>query len=620
MAINKEDAQKLGFSIINTQDKNMDLQNKKITEIKNILPNLINSDNKLNIQALEDLIGLTNTTYKKSGYELNFVGKALAKTIADEEPKYELALEKNRSKNMNNTNNIVITGDNIEVLKLLKLNYEAKIKMIYIDPPYNTGTENFIYKDNFKDTEKDLIEKFNLAEDDINYIHNIYGTKNHSGWLSFMYPRLVLARNLLKEDGVIFISIDDNEQANLKLLCDEIFGEENFVASWIWQRNFAPKNDNKYISISTEYIIMFAKNKLKFDRLLLPRESKHDEKYFNPDNDHRGEWTSGSILASRIGNSTPFEIIAPNGKKHLPPQGRDWRYSKDTIDKLREDNRLYFGKDGNGVPRVKRFLSEMPNGIVPQNLLLYKDVGSAQDAQKTIKDLFNGSHIFDYPKPINLIKKFLIVSTSSQNDDIILDFFAGSGTTGQAVMELNKEDGGNRKFILVQIDDPVKTDSTAYKNGFKTIDEITIARLDRAGERIKANNNTDDMLQEHKDVDIGYKVFKLSKKQDVEYNSETKLFSIQDVHNNDDMLYNMLIKTDVLLDEKITKITDNIYKINSNYYIINNITQNDKDSILHNVNEIDNIYINGFCDIQLDNLLTLLNIKPLKQDWVKIIY
>jgi adenine-specific DNA-methyltransferase len=296
---------------------------------------------------------------------------------------------------------------------------------------------------------------------------------------------------LLSEDGVIFVSIDDNEVAQLRLLMDEIFGEENFVANFVWQKNFAPKNDNKYISISHEYIIMYSKNKDKFNRNLLPRQEKHNKDYKNPDNDPRGEWTSGSLLATTFSKNGVFEIESPNGKIHLPPKGRCWRFSKEKIQELIKDNRIWFGEDGNNTPRIKRFLSEMPNGIVPQSWLPYTEVGSGQDGTQNTKKIFDNKVVFDFPKPSALIKHFIVISTSI--NDLILDFFAGSGTTGDAVMQLNAEDGGNRKFILVQLPEPIleSKNKTAYdfvKNELKaepTIFEITKERLIRAAKKIK---------------------------------------------------------------------------------------------------------------------------------------
>ena len=321
-------------------------------------------------------------------------------------------------------NNILIEGDNFHSLSVLNYTHKEAIDVIYIDPPYNTGKE-FIYNDRI------------INEED---------GYRHSKWLNFMEKRLQLARNLLKEDGIIFISINDIEFAQLKLLCDSVFSSYNFICNFVWQKNFAPKNDNKYISTSHEYILMYAKNKELYVRNLLPRNENNNKGYSNPDNDPRGVWTSGSCLATTFSENGVFEVEAPNGKKHLPPVGRCWRYSKQKFAELIQDNRIWLGKTGNGVPRIKRFLSEMPQGVVPQTWLTYEDVGSGQDGTKDLKDQFNGEMVFNFPKPTKLIK-FLIDRHKNQ-EAIILDFFAGSGTTGQAVLDLNKEDNGNRKFIL----------------------------------------------------------------------------------------------------------------------------------------------------------------------------
>ena len=322
--------------------------------------------------------------------------------------------------------NIIIEGDNYHALSVLNYTHAGKIDVIYIDPPYNTGNKDFIYNDCYVDKED---------------------TFRHSKWLSFMSKRLVLAKNLLKDDGVIFISIDDNEQGCLRLLCDSIFGENNFVCYFVWQKSFAPKNDNKYISTSHEYVLMYAKIKNCYKRNLVPRSEKNNAGYSNPDNDSRGVWTSGTCLATTFSKSGVFEVCAPCGKKHTPPVGRCWRYSKQKFDDLIKDNRIWFGKNGDGVPRVKRFLTEMPQGVVPQTWLDYKEVGSGQDGAKDLREIFGGETVFSFPKPLKLMK--YLIDRHEKKNAVVLDFFAGTGTTGQAVMELNKEDGGHRQFILV---------------------------------------------------------------------------------------------------------------------------------------------------------------------------
>lgn len=435
-------------------------------------------------------------TFEKESYGLDWLGKSYARLLASDPATTLLKADETHNCQPENTNseNLLIKGNNLEVLKHLANAYYEKVKMIYIDPPYNTGSDGFVYQDDRKFTVKELQNLIGLDEEKAKRILDFTQSKSnsHSAWLTFIYPRLYIAKQLLKDDGVIFVSIDDNEVAQLRLLMDEVFGEENFVAEFVWQKNFAPKNDNKYISISNESIIHFAKNKELYKRNLLRRKEKHNKGYKNPDNDINGVWSSGSILATSFSQSGVFEIIAPNGNKHLPPDGRCWRFSEAKIKQLISENKIWFGKDGNGVPRIKRYLSEMPGGIVPQTWLDYKLVGSGQDGTQELKSIFDGSLFFDFPKPSKLIKHFLQISSNSS--DLILDFFAGSGTTGDAVMQLNAEDGGNRKFILVQLPEEIdpKKNKTAFdfvKNELKaepTIFEITKERLLRAAKKINA--------------------------------------------------------------------------------------------------------------------------------------
>ena len=322
-------------------------------------------------------------------------------------------------------NHIMIEGDNYHALQVLNYTHKGKIDVIYIDPPYNTG----------KDKEWKYNDKYVDSNDDY----------RHSKWLSMMYKRLISAKELLSAGGVIFISIDDNEQATLKLLCDRIFESENFITNFVWEKNFAPKNDNKYISTSHEYIFLYSKNKSLFKRNLLPREEKHDKGYTNPDNDPRGAWTSGSMLATTFSEKYVYQIIKPNKDKVLPPEGRCWRYSQAKVKELMDDDRIWFGKDGKNIPRVKRFLSEVQSGVVPASLLKHSEVASGQDGTNDLR-LILGKQAFDFPKPQKLIQHLLKIA--SQKTSIILDFFAGSGTTAHAVLELNKQDGGNRQVIV----------------------------------------------------------------------------------------------------------------------------------------------------------------------------
>ena len=345
-----------------------------IKSLKQLFPQVFTED-KINFSLLEDLLG-EKIEDKKEYYELSWAGKSDARKELSKSTVATLTPDREKSVDFDNTQNLFIEGENLEVLRALQKSYFGKIKMIYIDPPYNTGNDSFVYPDNYSETKKEYEKKIGKVDEE-GYINKVelwkQNTKEngqyHSVWLSMMYSRLSYAYSLLSEDGVIFISIDDNEQANLKLLCDSVFGENNFVSQFIWQKNFAPKNDNKYISFSHEYILLYSKNKELFKRNLLPRTDTNNEGYNNPDNDYRGIWASGTMLATTFSQLGVYPIVSPNGKEHFPPNGRCWRYSKSRLHELISDNRIWFGINGDGVPRVKRFLSEMPNGIVPQTIL-----------------------------------------------------------------------------------------------------------------------------------------------------------------------------------------------------------------------------------------------------------
>ena len=621
--IHKDEATKKGIKIIDSKESH----NALFENLKTHFPQTI-KDNQVDLHAITTLLGL-ETKANIQGYELTFTGKALANALYSTPTqkllKFEDSFNVRNTESSKEDSNFIIKGDNLDVLKILKAAYSEKIKMIYIDPPYNTKNDNFIYPDNFRKDYKAILQEVGLLEIDdegneiesetLQFFKNIQSTRTHSGWLSFMLPRLKLARDLLREDGVIFISIDDNEQANLKILCDEIFGEENFVCNFIWQKNFAPKNDNKYISESTDYILCYSKYKNYFNRNLLPRIDKHDSSYSNPDNDKRGDWTSGSILVTTFSEKSVYEIIAPNGKKHLPPKGRSWRYSKETFENLLEDNRIWFGRDGNGVPRVKRFLSEMSNGIVPQNLLLYKEVGSSQSGNKDLQDIFQ-IQLFDFPKPISLIKHFLKLSTSVESNDIILDFFAGSGTTAQAVMELNAEDNGNRKFILMQINEPINEskNKVAYdfcKNELKSknpaISDITIERVKRASAKI-ANANPN--------FSVSFSVLALSDKPELITTKKGTLELLSNANLSPfDKALNLALQSGKTLDKPLKTIFKNrLYQCEDCLYLV----ACDKE-VLEFLRKSQNeyIFIDGFEDVSLEYFL---NLDSSLSDRLRVVY
>ena len=341
--------------------------------------------------------------------------------------------------------NKIIHGDNLLALKSLLPEYEGKVKCIYIDPPYNTGNENWIYNDNVNDPK---IKK---------WLHQIVGKDDlsrHDKWLCMMYPRLKLLKRLLSDDGAIFISIDDNEQANLRLMCDEIFGNQNFVNNIIWEKKFSPQNDSKYLSDSHDFIVIYAKNKNIWRPNLLPRTNEMNARYKNPDNDPRGVWTSSDFSAKTYSEKTDYPITTPSGRIVRPAKSRSWISSKEEFEKLVADNRIWFGENGNNLPRKKTFLSEVQSGLVSKTIWFINEVGDNQESKREIKS-FSLQENFDTPKPTRLIERVLQLAT--EKNSIVLDSFAGSGTTAHAILKLNQEDGGNRKFILVEMEDYANT-------------------------------------------------------------------------------------------------------------------------------------------------------------------
>lgn len=492
--------------------ESVDLTAQNIDKIGALFPNCItetaDENGKLkkaiNFDMLKQMLS-DEVAEGDEAYEFTWVGKKEAIVEANKPIRKTLRPCKEESVNWDNTENLYIEGDNLEVLKLLQESYLGKVKMIYIDPPYNTGSDKFIYTDDFHISKEEYEKEAGYKNEDGEYLFKENLDSNpqfHSVWCSMIYSRLMLARNLLSEDGVIFISIDDNEQDNLKKICDEVFGERNYVQEIMWIKKFSPQNDAKYFSLNHENILCYAKNKPSFKRNLLPPTEEMLKRYKNPDNDPRGPWTSGDCTIGRMTEKDYYPITTPSGREVYPSNGNVWRFSRDTFKKLIEDNRIWFGENGDNMPRVKRFLSETNNGIVPISVWGFEEVGHTQSASQELKKLFDNKQYFDYPKPIGLIEKCEVIATDK--DSIILDFFSGSATTAHAVMQLNAEDGGNRKFIMVQL--PEKTDekSEAFKAGYKNICEIGKERIRRAGKKIREENPNAESL------DTGFRVFKLA--------------------------------------------------------------------------------------------------------------
>lgn len=436
-------------------------------------------------------------------YEFTWVGKKAAIVEANKPIRKTLRPCPEESKDWDTTENLYIEGDNLEVLKLLQESYLGKVKMIYIDPPYNTGND-FIYADDFMRSQEEENEKMGMYDEEENRLFKNTDTNGrfHSDWCSMMYSRLMLARNLLSDDGVIFISIDDNEQENLKKICDEIFGASNFMACVSWHRNYASANDVKTFSNVIDYILIYSKS-ANFKRNLLPRTEKQNSLYKYDSNDGKGRWRSDNLSVRTYSASYDYPITNPNtGVVYNPPAGRCWITNRQTMQQWIDENRVFFGKNGQGAPQLKRYLNEVQSGVVPTTYWSYEDCGHNDEARKEIKLLFDRPP-FDSPKPTRLIKQ--IIQIGAEKDSIILDFFSGSATTAHAVMQLNAEDNGYRKFIMVQLPEPCDEKSEAYKAGYKNICEIGKERIRCAGEKIKA-----DSPMTTANLDVGFRVLKLA--------------------------------------------------------------------------------------------------------------
>lgn len=511
---------------------------KNIEKLAEIFPNCItearDENGKLkkavNFEMLQQIL---STEFPPEGsperYEFTWVGKRAAIAEANKPIRKTLRPCKAESKNWDTTENLYIEGDNLEVLKLLQESYLGKVKMIYIDPPYNTGND-FIYRDDFKQTQQEYDEQVGLFDEDENRLFKNTETNGrfHSDWCSMMYSRLMLAKNFLSDDGVIFISIDDNEQENLKKICDEVFGESNFLAQIIWERAYSPINLMKHFSTSHDYILCYAKELNMAECNGIPRGIEANNRYSNPDNDPRGVWKPSDLSVGPAIEENVYAIETPSGRLVEPPAGRSWSLSRKSFRERLQDNRIWFGPDGNSVPSMKRFLAELrKTGITPMTIWKYSDVDHSQAATQKLAQIFDGKKFFDYPKPVKLIQR--CVSLYTNNNDIILDFFSGSATTAHAVMQLNAEDGGHRKFIMVQLPEVCDEKSEAYKAGYKNICEIGKERIRRAGEKIKADNPLTTQ-----DLDIGFRVFKVdsSNMNDVYYSageySQDMLVNLED--------------------------------------------------------------------------------------------
>lgn len=479
----------------------MNIEQTNLDKLRSVFPECV-SEGKLDIDKLLSLCGeYIDNDFEK--YKFEWKGKADCLRLAQKRSTGTLRPCPEESVDWDTTQNLYIEGDNLEVLKLLQTAYYRKVKMIYIDPPYNTGND-FVYADDFADP----IARYKEVTQQTTKSNPETMGRYHTNWLNMMYPRLRLAANLLRDDGVIFISIDDNEVDNLKKLCNEVFGEENFVAQFIWQKRTSP-DARKKISDGHEYIVMYCKvAELLNDAVsLLPLSDKDKENYKNPDNDVRGPWVSSDFTAQGYRPNQMYKITTPGGAEYYPPAGTCWKNVEEVYLQQAAEGRFWYGTDGKGMPRRKTYLAEKQG----RNMWTWwpnSEVGHTQEATKEIKSLFADTpNIFDFPKPTRLLKR--MVSIASKNDDIILDFFSGSATIAHAVMQLNAEDGSNRRFILVQIPELCDEKSEAYKAGYKNICEIGKERIRRAGKKILEEHTQVTMAEGNHPLDVGFRVFKL---------------------------------------------------------------------------------------------------------------
>ncbi|MBF0342127.1 MAG: site-specific DNA-methyltransferase [Magnetococcales bacterium] len=483
-----------------------DLLSENVERLKTLFPEAF-TEGKIDLAVLKELLG-GHVDEREEKYGLNWHGKRQARRLALTPSNGTLRPCPEESVDWESTQNLMIEGDNLEVLKLLQKSYAGRVKLIYIDPPYNTG-KDFVYPDDYRDNIRNYLELTGQVDGEGRRISSNTEASGrfHTDWLNMMYPRLRLARNLLRDDGVVFISIDDNEVFDLRILMNEIFGEENFIATVIWQKVFSPKNSARHFSEDHDYIIVYAKNSEIWTPRLLPRTEEMESRYSNPDKDPRGAWTSGDLSARNFYSEGTYPITCPSGRIiDGPPSGTYWRVSNQKFHEMDRDRRIWWGADGNNVPRLKRFLTDVKDGRVPQTLWSYQEVGHTQEAKKNLVELLdfeNSEAVFETPKPFRLIARMLRLATMNDSDDIILDFFAGSGTTAHAVLDLNKQDGGNRRFILVQLPEPTG------QREYPTIAEITKERVRRVIKKFNSEEAGQLDLSDGARQDRGFRVFKL---------------------------------------------------------------------------------------------------------------
>ncbi len=509
-------------------------------------------------------------------YQFTWPGKRAASRLANETTTQTLRPCREESVDFDNTQNLYIEGDNLEVLKVLRETYLGKVKMIYIDPPYNTGND-FVYNDDFAQGKTEFEQNSGLFDEEGNQTidpmqrNTESNGRFHTDWLNMIYPRLKVAKDLLTDDGVIFISIDDNEQKNLKNVCDEVFGGNNFIAQLVWERAFSPKNDAKFVSNSHDYILIYSKDVNCFKIGRLERTAEADARYSNPDNDPRGVWQSDNMTVKTYSASCDYPITTPSGRVVEPPAGRCWSLSPKAFGERLRDNRIWFGPNGDNTPRIKRFLSELKfEGMAPTSILFYKDVGHSQEGAQEVIKLFDNKGVFDGPKPIRLLKRLITLANLGDNS-IVLDFFSGSASTAHALIKVNSEKSKHCKFILVQF--PEEVSNTKKDQGYKNICEIGKERIRRAGKKIKEESPLTTQA-----LDTGFRVLKLdsSNMNDVYYTPEefslNTLFSenVKEDRTAEDLLFQVMLDLGIELSAKIEKqeiAGKEVFLVDENYLI-----------------------------------------------------
>lgn len=562
--------------------QSLDVTSSNIDKIARLFPQCVtehkDKDGKtvlgIDFEKLRDELSADVIDDGEERYQFTWPDKKAHAHLANTPTNKTLRPCREESVDFDHTQNLYIEGDNLDVLKVLRETYLGKVKMIYIDPPYNTGND-FVYNDDFSQSADEYQE--NSGQTDENGNRLVQNTESngrfHTDWLNMIYPRLKVAKDLLAEDGVIFISIDDNEVENLKKVCNEVFGEGNFIAQLIWERAYSPKNDARFISNSHDYILMYAKSIDTFTIGRLPRTEEANARYSNPDNDPRGDWKPSDMSVKTYSADCDYPITTPSGRVVEPPAGRCWRLSPKAFGERLRDNRIWFGTDGNSVPCIKRFLSELKfEGMAPTSILFYKEVGHSQEGAKEVVALFGDKGVFDGPKPVRLLQR-LITLANLKDDSIVLDFFSGSATTAHALIKTNAEKDTHCKFIMVQL--PEEVSETKKDQGYKTICEIGKERIRRAGKKIKEENADKEGIDK---LDIGFRVLKLdsSNMQDVYYTPQE--FTMNDLFADnvkpdrtaEDLLFQVMLDLGVELSATIEQRTMNgkqVFFVNDNYLV-----------------------------------------------------